>query len=236
MGISLGTLAGPAAVAALRQRGADRRRRLRGRPALGGRRRDVLLALGFLGLAHALLETTVGQGAPPRRRPRCPACAASPPSPASRSSLLAALAAAALWLPGSGARRRARARGSREPPTAGYRERVADGARATAGASPACTRPRTARSCARCSPRPDGATAARDASPSADGTVPSIVDLAPAADWDEREAHDLYGVDFAGHEPLRPLVDHDAPTRQLDRPGARRTTPTRSRSGRSTRA
>ncbi len=38
---------------------------------------------------------------------------------------------------------------------------------------------------------------------------PSIVDLAPAAGWDEREAHDLYGVGFAGHEPLRPLVDHD---------------------------
>jgi Ni,Fe-hydrogenase III large subunit len=44
----------------------------------------------------------------------------------------------------------------------------------------------------------------------ADGSVPSIVDLAPAAAWDEREAHDLHGVGFAGHEPLRPLVDHDA--------------------------
>jgi Ni,Fe-hydrogenase III large subunit len=41
------------------------------------------------------------------------------------------------------------------------------------------------------------------------GAVPTIVDLAPAADWDEREAHDLYGVTFAGHEPLRPLVDHN---------------------------
>lgn len=40
------------------------------------------------------------------------------------------------------------------------------------------------------------------------GTAPSIVDLAPAAGWDEREAHDLQGVRFAGHEPLRPLVDH----------------------------
>ncbi|HEY7381363.1 MAG TPA: NADH-quinone oxidoreductase subunit C [Gaiella sp.] len=43
----------------------------------------------------------------------------------------------------------------------------------------------------------------------AEGSVPSIVDLAPAAQWDEREAHDLYGVRFTGHEPLRPLVDHD---------------------------
>jgi Ni,Fe-hydrogenase III large subunit len=42
-----------------------------------------------------------------------------------------------------------------------------------------------------------------------DGGVPSIVDLAPAAAWDEREAHDLVGLRFDGHEPLRPLVDHD---------------------------
>lgn len=39
--------------------------------------------------------------------------------------------------------------------------------------------------------------------------VPSIIDLAPAAGWDEREAHDLYGIHFTGHDPLRPLVDHD---------------------------
>jgi len=42
-----------------------------------------------------------------------------------------------------------------------------------------------------------------------DGARPSIVDLAPAANWDEREAHDLYGIRFDGHEPLRPLVDHN---------------------------
>jgi Ni,Fe-hydrogenase III large subunit len=41
------------------------------------------------------------------------------------------------------------------------------------------------------------------------GAAPTIVDLAPAAGWDEREAHDLYGVRFEGHEPLRPLVEHD---------------------------
>ena len=41
------------------------------------------------------------------------------------------------------------------------------------------------------------------------GETASLVDLAPAAGWDEREAHDLYGVRFSGHEPLRPLVDHD---------------------------
>ena len=61
----------PAALAALRQRGADRRRRLPGRPLRGPRRRRrVLLALGFLGLAHALIETTVGKrpAATPRSR------------------------------------------------------------------------------------------------------------------------------------------------------------------------
>ncbi|MBX5442253.1 MAG: NADH-quinone oxidoreductase subunit C [Solirubrobacteraceae bacterium] len=42
----------------------------------------------------------------------------------------------------------------------------------------------------------------------------TIVDLVPAAGWDEREAHDLHGAAFAGHEPLRALVDHDAPTPQ----------------------
>jgi Ni,Fe-hydrogenase III large subunit len=46
----------------------------------------------------------------------------------------------------------------------------------------------------------------------ADRSVDSIVDLAQAAAWDEREAHDLYGWTFAGHEPLRALVDHSAPT------------------------
>jgi Ni,Fe-hydrogenase III large subunit len=38
--------------------------------------------------------------------------------------------------------------------------------------------------------------------------APTIVDLVPAAAWDEREAFDLYGVCFAGHKPLRPLVRH----------------------------
>ncbi len=55
---------------------------------------------------------------------------------------------------------------------------------------------------------PDGTTRLETTAP-IEGTVPSIVDLAPAADWDEREAADLYGIRFAGHEPLRPLVDHD---------------------------
>lgn len=43
------------------------------------------------------------------------------------------------------------------------------------------------------------------------GEVETIVDLA-AVQWDEREAHDLRGLGFAGHEPLRALVEHSAPT------------------------
>ena len=42
------------------------------------------------------------------------------------------------------------------------------------------------------------------------GRVPSIVDLAPSVEWSEREAHDLHGMHFEGHEPMRPLIDHTA--------------------------
>jgi Ni,Fe-hydrogenase III large subunit len=38
--------------------------------------------------------------------------------------------------------------------------------------------------------------------------VPSIVDLVSAAEWDEREAHDLYAIKFDGHEPMRALIAH----------------------------
>jgi Ni,Fe-hydrogenase III large subunit len=41
---------------------------------------------------------------------------------------------------------------------------------------------------------------------------PAIVDLIPAADWDEREAHDLRGLRFESHEPVRPLATHTAET------------------------
>jgi Ni,Fe-hydrogenase III large subunit len=89
-----------------------------------------------------------------------------------------------------------------------YRERIAaalaDGARFAglhASAGGAAVRALLA--------RPDGSTRLETAAVE-NGRVPSIVDLAPAAGWDEREAHDLYGVDFTGHIPLRALVDHDA--------------------------
>jgi Ni,Fe-hydrogenase III large subunit len=42
----------------------------------------------------------------------------------------------------------------------------------------------------------------------AGGAIDTIADLIPAANWDEREAHDLYGLRFTGHEPMRALVTH----------------------------
>jgi Ni,Fe-hydrogenase III large subunit len=57
-----------------------------------------------------------------------------------------------------------------------------------------------------------GAAARILACEAADGTLPTVVDLVPAAGWDEREAADLYDLRFAGHKPLRALASHpDAP-------------------------
>ena len=39
-------------------------------------------------------------------------------------------------------------------------------------------------------------------------SLDTLVETIPAAAWDEREAHDLLGIEFRGHEPMRPLVDH----------------------------
>jgi Ni,Fe-hydrogenase III large subunit len=48
------------------------------------------------------------------------------------------------------------------------------------------------------------------------GPLESIVELVEAAGWDEREAHDLYGLEFTGHSPLRALVTHtDDPGRWM---------------------
>lgn len=48
--------------------------------------------------------------------------------------------------------------------------------------------------------------------PASGGELETIIDLVAAAQWDEREAHDLRGLGFAGHEPPRPLVAHSGPT------------------------
>ncbi len=40
----------------------------------------------------------------------------------------------------------------------------------------------------------------------ADASVPSIAAIYPAADWHEREARDMFGIDFPGHHNLVPLL------------------------------
>ena len=40
-------------------------------------------------------------------------------------------------------------------------------------------------------------------------SVPSVADLWPAADWQEREAFDLFGIDFPGHPDLRRILCAD---------------------------
>jgi Ni,Fe-hydrogenase III large subunit len=41
-----------------------------------------------------------------------------------------------------------------------------------------------------------------------DRALPSLLPHIPAAQWDEREAHDRHGIAFVGHAPLRPLLRH----------------------------
>ena len=167
----------------------------------------VFLALGFVGLAHALVETTGGR---PHRRDRAVAPGLRPVLSLGGAAtvILLALAAAAFWLPDTRHRRGARPGGGVTIHDAhGYREAVesalADGHRfaglhASDGGSIVHA----------VLLAPDGAVRLESVRTEG-GAAPTIVDLAPAAGWDEREAHDLYGVRFDGHEPLRPLVDHD---------------------------
>lgn len=39
-----------------------------------------------------------------------------------------------------------------------------------------------------------------------DPKIPSVADIWPAADWHEREAYDLMGIDFPGHPDLRRIL------------------------------
>ncbi len=42
-----------------------------------------------------------------------------------------------------------------------------------------------------------------------DPKLPSVASVWPAADWYEREAHDLFGITFDGHPGLKPLILYD---------------------------
>lgn len=37
-------------------------------------------------------------------------------------------------------------------------------------------------------------------------SIPSVADLWPAADWHEREAYDMFGIDFPNHPDLRRIL------------------------------
>jgi NADH-quinone oxidoreductase subunit C len=45
--------------------------------------------------------------------------------------------------------------------------------------------------------------------PRSNPSIPSVADLWPAADWHEREAFDLLGIDFPGHPDLRRILCAD---------------------------
>jgi NADH:ubiquinone oxidoreductase subunit C len=45
--------------------------------------------------------------------------------------------------------------------------------------------------------------------PSDDANVPSAAGIYPAANWHEREARDMFGINFTGHPNLVPLLMPD---------------------------
>ncbi len=56
---------------------------------------------------------------------------------------------------------------------------------------------------------PERTMVVRTEAPYDDPVVPSVIGLWKAADWYEREAHDLFGVSFDGHPDLSPLLLYD---------------------------
>ena len=53
---------------------------------------------------------------------------------------------------------------------------------------------------------PERTVAIRTDVPYSDASISSVTPIWRAADWYEREAHDLFGVDFDGHPDLSPLL------------------------------
>ena len=54
--------------------------------------------------------------------------------------------------------------------------------------------------------KPERTLVLRTNVPYSDTTVPSVTSVWRAADWYEREAHDLFGVNFDGHPDMSPLL------------------------------
>jgi NADH-quinone oxidoreductase subunit C len=54
--------------------------------------------------------------------------------------------------------------------------------------------------------RPERTLVLRTDTPYSDPTIPSVTSVWRAADWYEREAHDLFGVSFDGHPDMSPLL------------------------------
>ena len=54
--------------------------------------------------------------------------------------------------------------------------------------------------------KPERTLVLRTTVPYLDTTVPSVTSVWRAADWYEREAHDLFGVSFDGHPDMSPLL------------------------------
>ena len=54
--------------------------------------------------------------------------------------------------------------------------------------------------------QPDRILVVKTTVPTDDPQLPSVTPIWQAAEWYEREAHDLFGVDFEGHPDLAPLL------------------------------
>ena len=56
---------------------------------------------------------------------------------------------------------------------------------------------------------PERTLVIKTAAPYDDPVVPSVTGVWRAADWYEREAHDLFGISFEGHPNMSPLLLYD---------------------------
>ena len=176
----------------------------------------VALALGFLGLLHALIEGVAGE---PRQRHGSKRLRSERPILVLTGVLGAGLLALTVAGPSAArlaVRRDARAgsavRNGGFPAPATTVERVPAGCLARQGRGGARRR-WAIRGCvgdrarmARTLRHPGRARVLTCEVP--DRVLDTIVDLVPAAGWDEREAHDQFGLAFTGHEPMRALLAH----------------------------